>query len=168
MRPDPSRVVPFAQAYIALVNETELRAAFINHTAALNEMLDSIPPGKYDYAYAPGKWTIKEVVPHLIDAERIFIYRAVCFARKDPGPFPSFDENAYADNSKAGRRSWDVLVEELRLVRGSSKLLYDSFDEEQLESGGISSNHPSYVRGIGYILLGHATHHMNLIKERYL
>ena len=168
MRPDLSRASIFSHNYITLVPETEMNSAFAVHTDLLLSVIDSIPPDKHEFRYGPDKWTVKEVLQHLMDAERIFVYRALCFARQDPGPFPSFDENEYARHSKAGKRSWTDLVEELRLVRASTRLLFASFDEEQLESGGISSDQPSYVRAIGYTLLGHGSHHVNILRERYL
>ncbi len=168
MRPDLSRVGNFYHNYINLVTEDELTEAFEKESASLVRFLDTIPADKYDYRYAEGKWTIKEVLQHIIDAERIFSYRALRFARKDATPLPGFDENLFAAAAKADTRSWDKLVEEFKVVRRSSELLFNSFDEEQFQSNGISSNSPNYVLGLGFILIGHAMHHQKIIKERYL
>jgi uncharacterized damage-inducible protein DinB len=168
MRPDLSRVVNFYHNYIDLVTEDELMEAFDKESASFIRFLDTVPTEKYDYRYAEGKWTIKEVLQHIIDAERIFAYRALRFARKDTTPLPGFDENLFAAASKADRRSWDKLVEEFKVVRRSSELLFHSFDEDQLQSDGISSNSPNYVLALGFILIGHAMHHQKIIKERYL
>jgi uncharacterized damage-inducible protein DinB len=168
MRPDLSRVGSFYHNYINQVTEDELAEAFDKESASLVRFLDAIPADKYDYRYADGKWTIKEVLQHIIDAERIFAYRALRFARKDATPLPGFDENLFAASAKADTRSWDKLVEEFKVVRRSSELLFNSFDEEQLQSNGISSNTPNYVLGLGFILIGHAMHHQKVIKERYL
>ena len=132
------------------------------------QFLQSIPADKRDYRYDEGKWTIKEVLLHILDAERIFAYRALCIARKDKTSLPSFDENLYADNSKADQRDWDELIEEFRLVRQSNGIMFASFDNEQLETSGIASNKSIYVLAIGFILVGHITHHIRIIKERYL
>jgi len=168
MRPDLSRVGSFYHNYINHVTEDELAEAFDKESASLVRFLDAIPADRYDYRYADGKWTIKEVLQHIIDAERIFAYRALRFARKDATPLPGFDENLFAASAKADTRRWDKLVEEFKVVRRSSELLFNSFDEEQLQSNGISSNTPNYVLGLGFILIGHAMHHQKVIKERYL
>jgi hypothetical protein len=168
MRPDLTRVPEFYHNYINQVKEDDLMTAFANQTPALLKFLTSIPKEKYDHAYAPGKWTVKEVLQHLIDGERIFCYRALRFARKDPTPLPGFDENLFAETAKADKREWNDLVEELKAVRRSSELLFGSFDEEQLNASGVSNNHSNYVLGFGYITVGHSLHHMKVISERYL
>ncbi|MGZ5222250.1 MAG: DinB family protein [Chitinophagaceae bacterium] len=168
MRPDLSRVGNWYHNYINMVTEDELSEAFNKESASFIRFMETIPPEKYDYRYAEGKWTIKEVLQHIIDAERIFSYRALRFARKDKTPLPGFDENLFAQAAKAGTRNWDKLVEEFKVVRRSSELLFHSFDDEQLQSDGISSNSPNYVLGLGFILIGHAMHHQKIIKERYL
>lgn len=168
MRPELSRVGSFYHNYINQVPENELSEAFEKQSASLFRFLETIPPEKYDYHYAEGKWTLKELLQHIIDAERVFSYRALRFARKDATPLPGFDENHFAANAKADKRSWDKLVEELKVVRRSSELLFHSFDKYQLEADGISSNTPNYVLALGYIIIGHAMHHQKIIKERYL
>jgi len=166
--PDLSRVPEFSHNYIARVKENDLMTAFVNGTSLFIEFLKKIPVEKRDYRYAEGKWTIKEVLQHVIDGERVFTYRALRFARKDETPLPGFDETLFAENSKADKRNWDELVEEFKAVRKSSELLFSSFDEEQLDASGIANNNSNYVLGIGYILVGHSLHHMKVIKERYL
>lgn len=168
MRPNPDRVVSYFHGYMALVPEDDLLEAFDNQSASFIRFLQTIPADKHDFAYAPGKWTLKEVLQHIIDAERIFGYRALRFARLDPTPLPGFDENLYVQNAKSQNRTWDKLVEEFQVLRRSSQLLFQSFDAEQLEAGGIASNGPTYVLGIGYILIGHTLHHQKIMKERYL
>ena len=167
-RPDLSRVPEFYHGYISSVKENDLLTGLKSSTKNLFELLKSIPPGKQGYRYADGKWTIKEVVQHMIDGERVFTYRALRFARKDDTPLPGFDENLFADTSKADKRNWDDLVEEFAAVRKSSEAMFASFDEEQLESSGIASENSTYVLGIGYIVAGHVNHHCQIIKERYL
>ena len=168
MRPDLSRVPKFYHNYISYVPQDELAEAFRIQTPALIQFFESIPPAKYDYRYADGKWTIKEVLQHIIDAERIFAYRALRFARKDDTPLPGFDENSFADNSKAGKRDWKNMAEELKVVRKSSEYLFGTFDDDQLDATGISNNSPVYVLGIGFLLIGHSLHHVRVLKERYL
>lgn len=168
MRPDLNRVPQFYHRYINHVPENDLMEAFRVQSAAMLSFLESIPAEKVEYRYAEGKWTIKEVLQHVIDAERIFAYRALCFARKDQTSLPSFDENLYADTSKANARDWKNLVEEFAIVRRSSEYLFGSFDAEQLDSTGVANNNPVYVLGVGYITVGHALHHVKVLKERYL
>jgi hypothetical protein len=168
MRPDLSRVPVFYHNYINQVPENDLMEAFQKESPALIRFLETIPPDKYDYRYADGKWTIKEMLQHIIDGERVFDYRALCFARKDPAPLPGFDENIFAKNAKADRRNWNDLLEEFKTVRKGSEFLFASFDDEQLNAAGIASDHSNYVLAFGYINIGHSLHHQRIIKERYL
>lgn len=168
MRPDLTRVPEFYHNYINQVPEDDLAMAFRNQTAAVIDFFENIPSNKIDHAYAEGKWTIKEVLQHIIDAERIFSYRALRFARKDPTPLPGFDENLFAANAKAAGRDWKDLLEEFKVVRKATEFLYRSFDEEQLNATGTSNNSSIYVLAFGYISVGHAIHHTNIIKQRYL
>jgi len=168
MRPDLSRVPEFFHNYIKLVPEDDLMTSFKNQTQVLFDFLETIPAQKINYAYAPGKWTIKEIVQHMIDAERVFCYRALRFARKDLTPLHGFDENLFAKNAKADKRNWDDLVEEFKSVRNATQHLFGSFDEEQLEATGTSNNSSNYVLAFGYISIGHPLHHVKVIKERYL
>jgi uncharacterized damage-inducible protein DinB len=165
---DFSRVPEFYHGYITLAMKDDLPKAFEKHQTELIFFLKDIPKKKWDYRYAEGKWSIREVVQHIIDAERVFAYRALCFARKDPMPLPPFDENIFAANSKADNRSKKDLLKELKIVQQSSAQLFNSFDEEQLDQPGTSSGKSTYVKGIAYIVLGHALHHKKILEERYL
>ena len=167
-RPDLSRVPDFYHNYINQVPENDLMTAFKNQTPAVTQFFQNIPATKIDHAYAEGKWTIKEVLQHIIDAERVFSYRALRFARKDPTPLPGFDENLFAENAGVGKRTWSDLLEEFKVVRRATEWLYSSFDEDQLNAGGTSNNSSIYVLAFGYISVGHAIHHTNVIKQRYL
>jgi uncharacterized damage-inducible protein DinB len=168
MRPDLSRVPVSFHNYISQVKQDELQEAFSAGTPAFMQFIESVPPSKYDYRYADGKWTIREVLQHIIDAERIFAYRALRFARKDTTPLPGFDENSFAENAKAETRQWKDLVNEFKAVRTASEYLFASFDKDQLEATGTSNNNPIYVLALGFILVGHSLHHMRILKERYL
>lgn len=167
-RPDLTRVASYFQRYINQVEGDELLPALRNQAVSFVSFLETIPQAKTTFSYAEGKWTIKQVVQHIIDAERVFAYRALCFSRKETQPLPGFDENLYADNATASHREWNDLIEEFRVVRESTNLLFSSFTEEQLNSGGIASGNPNYVLGIGFIIAGHVTHHEKILKERYL
>ena len=167
-RPDLTRVPIFYHNYINQVVEDDLMTAFANQSPVVADFLAAIPAQKVGYAYGADKWTIREVLQHMIDAERVFCYRALRFARKDPTPLPGFDENLFAENAKAASRSWNDLLEEFKAVRKATEWLYGSFDEEQLDAAGLSNNHSNYVLAFGYISVGHSIHHMKIIKERYL
>jgi len=167
-RPDLSRVPDYFHNYINQVTDDELMRAFANNTSSILTFFKTIPSEKHNYRYADAKWTIKEIVQHIIDAERIFSYRALRFARKDSTPLPGFDENSFAANAKADKRNWNDLMEEFIAVRKSTEILFASFDEEQLQSEGISSGRSNYVLGMGFICVGHCNHHRRIIEERYL
>src|SRR5687768_13498006 len=113
-RPDLSRVPEWYHRYIAQVKENDLLTAMETQTGSFIKLMKKIPEQKRNYRYAKGKWTIKEMLQHIIDAERIFAYRALCFARQDSTPLPGFDENEYAFNSKASKRDWNSLIEEFK------------------------------------------------------
>lgn len=158
----------FFQRYISQVKEDDLATAFEKQMPAAAIFLESISEELSFRKYEEDKWTIKEVLQHMIDAERIFTYRAVCFARKDQNVLPSFDENGYALNSKANNRLWKDLVAEFIAVRKSTELLYKSFDEETLDAAGKASDYVISVSALGFVIVGHAEHHLRIIQERYI
>jgi hypothetical protein len=167
-RPDLTKVPDFYHNYINQAKGNDLMKAMRKQTGKFLLFLQKMPKDKRNYRYAEDKWTIKEVLQHIIDAERIFAYRALCFARKDASPLPSFDENSYAANAKVENRKWKDLVNEFLVVRWSTEYLFDSFDDEQLETAGTASGKSNYVLAIGFIIIGHANHHIKVMKERYL
>ncbi|MBF8149575.1 DinB family protein [Winogradskyella sp. F6397] len=128
----------------------------------------SIPKEKHSYAYAEGKWTIKDVLLHVIDTERIFTYRALRVARRDKTILPGFEHDDYVVHAGAKNRSFDSLLEEYKAVRQATLTLFSTFDAGTLKLIGNASGSPISVRAIGYILLGHENHHIKTIKERYL
>ncbi len=167
MRPDLNLIANWCHPYIAQVQETDLADAFAANGEKFLSFFENIPAEKHNYRYAPGKWTIKEVIQHIVDTERIFAYRALRFARQDRTRLHGFDENLFADNAKAHTRPWLTLLEEFKVVRKSSELLFLSFDQTQLESKGYANDSPTYVLGIAYTLIGHSLHHLSVTKERY-
>lgn len=167
-RPDNTRVFPYFVRYIDQVEEDDLMTALRNQASSFITFLAGIPESKRLFRYADDKWSIHEVLQHIIDTERIFAYRALCFSRKETQPLPGFDENTYADNSAADSRRWDDLVEEFKAVRKTTEILFASFTAEQLEAEGIASGNPNYVLALGFIMAGHVNHHAKVIKERYL
>ena len=167
-KPSPLTHPGYFQRYISQVQEEDLTIAFKNQLPVITALLQSISEEKSAYAYAPGKWTIKELLQHMIDTERIFAYRSLCFARNDQNSLPGFDENDYAANSNAGLRSWKDLVDEFLLVRKTTEILFNSFTSEALNNSGIANNNPTTALSMGFTTVGHAYHHMNVLREKYL
>jgi hypothetical protein len=167
-KPLPNTYPAYFKNYVDQVPDEDLFTGFQNQSAVIKQFLGSITEDKSNYAYDTGKWTIKEVLQHIIDTERIFNYRALCFARKETLSLPGFDENLYAANSNANHRSWRELVDEFAAVRSSTEFLFKSFTEEALATSGISNNNPATVISFGFITLGHFYHHKNVLQERYL
>ncbi len=128
----------------------------------------NIPHEKHDYAYEEGKWSVKDVLLHIIDTERVFIYRALRIARQDKTPLASFEQDDYVASGYTSKRTLMSLLEEYKTVRQSSIALYNSFDSIALEQIGEASGFPISVRALGYILTGHENHHNLVIKQRYL
>ncbi len=158
----------YYQTYIDKVDHTELVSGLISSNAKFSAFLEAIPEAKFDFAYAEGKWTIKEVVQHIIDTERVFSYRAMCIARKEQVELPGFDQDDYVLTSNANERTKQSLLNELRVLRQSSVALFDSLSNDALQRIGTANGNPISVRALGFILIGHENHHSEVIKERYL
>jgi len=154
--------------YINLVDSKDIVASFEKNFKETLSFFSSIPEDKWLYSYAEGKWTINEVIQHILDTERVFAYRALCFSRKDTVELPGFDQDDYLINSNANSRSKESLIEEYISIRNATITLFKSFSEEMLLQIGVASNSSLSVRAAGYIIVGHEKHHCNVIKENYL
>lgn len=132
------------------------------------KFVQDIPLEKHDYRYDIGKWTIKEIIQHLIDCERIMTYRALRFSRNDKTELAGFDENSYADNSNGNQRHLKDLLMEFSLVRHSTLTLFKSFSNEALAQKGIANTVEMSVRALGFMIIGHQEHHKKVFRERYL
>jgi hypothetical protein len=154
--------------YIAKAADTNVVKAIRQNTKAFEKLLKHIPPKKRKHAYAEGKWTIKETLQHMIDAERVFAYRALRTSRLDATPMPGFDENNWAMAANKLDRKWKDLVEEFASVRASTEIFFESLGDEQLLFAGMASNLNINALALGYVIAGHVQHHIELIKERYL
>ncbi|SHI83090.1 DinB family protein [Flavobacterium terrae] len=155
--------------YINKVESEDLIEALeVNLDDFTNFIENIVPDSKYEFRYQPEKWSIKEIVQHIIDAERIFAYRALRMARFDKTPLPGFEENDYVSVSESDKRTMDDLIREFVLVRKSTIELFESFSDEMMKSIGVASGKEVSVRAIGYIISGHCIHHQQVIKERYL
>jgi uncharacterized damage-inducible protein DinB len=165
----PNEYASYYANYINQVSDeyslTEELEISVHH---LIKFVQNIPLDKFDYRYAEGKWTIKDIILHLIDAERIFTYRALRFARNDKTALASFDENEYVEEAQANKRSIQDLLTELLIVRQGTLALFKSLNEEQLLRIGTASNNPMSVRALGFVIIGHQNHHQRVFEERYL
>ena len=158
----------FNATYIKAAGEVDLIEELEICLHDFIRFVQNIPMDKFDYRYAEGKWTIKEIIQHIIDTERIFAYRALRISRNDSTPLPGFDENIFAQNTAGNARSLQDLLTELSAVRHSNLLLFKSFSEDQLKRVGIASENPISVRAIGFMLIGHQKQHQKVFEERYL
>jgi uncharacterized damage-inducible protein DinB len=165
----PTEFAPFYATYINQVSEEyTLQEELEISLHRFIKFVQDIPMDKFDYRYAEGKWTIKDIIQHLIDAERIFAYRALRFARNDKTDLPGFEENDYVDNANANERNIMSLLTELSAVRQSTLLIFKTFTEEQLLRQGTANNNPISVRALGFVIIGHQNHHQRVFVERYL
>ena len=167
-RPHENEYGTFYKNYVALAIGNNIDEVISIHSKKINDFYNNLPQAKADYAYASGKWTIKDLLQHLIDAERIFVYRATRFARKDNQNLLGFEENDYAKNANAAKRTLQSLKGELSSLRESTNLFLQNLDEEQLHQTGTANNHSISVNAIAFIIFGHLLHHKNIIEERYL
>lgn len=165
----PEEYAAYYNTYLQLVDTAwplveELEVSVHNFI----RFVQDIPMDKYDYRYTEGKWTIKDIIQHLIDTERIFSYRALRFARYDTTELPGYDENMYAETAIGAERKLQEMLTELALVRQSTITLFRSFNAECLTNKGLASGNTASVRALGFIIIGHQNHHMKIFKERYL
>jgi len=160
----------YFEQYIQLVSK-EQKSILENLEASqkdFEETLRSVLKEKGDFAYAEGKWTLKELIQHIIDTERVFCYRALCFARNDKTSLPGFDQDVFVDNCDVSTRDYYDLLDEMQLLRASTIMLFKSFSKEALLRISVASGNEISVRALGYLFSGHQMHHLNIVKERYL
>ncbi len=166
-RSDIDPLPDFFDTYINLVENITIVEALEKHSVFISEENIEILKQLGSKVYAPGKWTIKNIIQHVIDTERVMSYRALRFARRDATPLPGFDEDYFAAHSKADSRTLNDLLEEFSIVRKSSIVLFKSFNDEMLKQTGISSNRTISVLALGFMIAGHQLHHLNVIRKNY-
>ncbi len=167
-RPQPNDYAAYYETYVGKVKGASVEELMTAYNQSLLDFYTFLPEEKADHKYAEDKWTVKELLLHIIDAERIFSYRALRIARKDQTPLPGFDENSYTPASKASNRSLQSLKDEFVAVRKATDILLSTFDEEQLSQRGTASDQPVTVNAIAFIIYGHMIHHKQILEERYL
>lgn len=165
--PAPDEYAPFYHGYVAGVADADLLALLESQVAALRRALGGLSDEAARYRYAPGKWSIKDVVGHLADAERVMAYRALRIARGDATPLPGFDENAYAEAAGADARPLADLLDELAAVRTATLALVRALGADALARRGTANGQPVTVRALVFIVAGHAHHHARILAERY-
>ena len=166
-QPLESEYAPYYQGYIAHVSEDEILPVLRSQLDALDVLLGRVAPERETYRYAEGKWSIREIVGHLIDAERVFGYRAFCIARGESQNLPGFDQNDYMLTAPYDRIDLEDLLAELRLVRLSNIAMLRNLDEEAWMRIGTANGNQVSVRALAFIMAGHARHHMGVLQERY-
>ncbi|MHB1297526.1 MAG: DinB family protein [Gemmatimonadaceae bacterium] len=168
IRPVASEYAPFYAGYVTQVPDGDVVEALIGGVEIAAALLHDVSDAAAMRGYAPGKWTLKEVVLHCSDAERIFAYRALRIGRGDTTDLPGWDENAYAPMSGANARSLESLIDELESVRESTVTLFEGLPEDAWTRTGLANGKVVSVRALGWIVAGHLLHHLDIIQSRYL
>lgn len=167
-KPHIQEIPDFYQKYVEKVPDQGLEEVLTNGLRETESLLQNLTEEQWLHRYAAGKWSMKESFLHMIDAERVFTYRAMRIARGDQTPLPGFDQDAYVPNSVADQRSPESLLAEYRAVRLASIALFQSMGEEALKRTGTASNNPFTPKVLGYVAAGHELHHLKLFREKYL
>jgi uncharacterized damage-inducible protein DinB len=167
-KPLPIEYAPHYATYIKLVAGEDLIHELETGRQQFLEFIRSIPESKLNYRYAEDKWTIKEIIIHIMDTERIFSYRALRFSRNDATPVPGFDEDEYIPEANGAGRDLDGLLEEYNALRTSTIEFFKYMTAEMTMRTGIANNKEISVRSLAYVIVGHEIHHANVIKARYL
>ena len=168
IRPKPDEHLAYYSTYIDRVPDGDIVDTLSRQTPETIAFLKAIPESKVDYQYAPGKWTIRQIVGHLADGERVFQYRAFRFSRTDATPVPGFDENLYVDNAPFTKVSMEKLIAEFEYLRRASIYMLSNLDAEAMGRVGVANGNPITVRALAFIMAGHETHHVQVMKDRYL
>jgi DinB superfamily len=168
MRPRPGDYSTYYENYITLIGDEDILKILNDQSKKTQDILNSFSEHRGNYRYADGKWTVKEVVGHLLDTERVFAYRALCIARGEKKSLPGFDQNDYVSEGNFNRRELFDLNYEFRLLRESNLLLFRSFTPEMLKLKGFANESSVTVLAILFIIAGHEKHHMNVLREKYM
>lgn len=168
MRPDVGDYAPYYERYIKLIEGDDILKILNDQSKKTQDVLNSFSEHKGNFRYAEGKWTVKEVVGHLLDTERVFAYRALCIARGEKKSLPGFDQDDYVKDGNFNRRDLFELNYEFRLLRESNLLLFRSFSEEMLKKRGFANETSVTVLAILFMIAGHEKHHMKILREKYM
>ena len=166
-RPPDTEYAPFFARYVSLVPEADLLAVLEGQPAELARLSSIVPADREKFRYAEGKWTIRELVGHIVDAERVFGYRAFCISRGEQAPLPAFEENEYIRNSQYDRQPLRELVSEFAALRETNLAFLRRLEDKEWERLGTSNKNPASVRALAFIMAGHVRHHFAVMRERY-
>ena len=167
-RPEKTEYSEFNADYVESVEETDIVSAMQKQLTDIENLFSSVSEEKENFAYASGKWTIKELLGHLIDGERVFSYRALRISRNDQTPLPGFDQDLFMENADFSRMKLADLIKEFSNLRRANIIFFQNLTEEKWSRTGTASDYPVSVRAIAYIIVGHVRHHENILKEKYL
>ena len=168
-KPSPGEFAPYAAAYIDLVLEEVALLSHLRHgDNVVFDLVSRIPEAQLAVPFAPGEWTVKQILVHIIDQERVFAYRALRFARGDTTELATFNHDAYVETSKANQRSLDAILAEYRAVRQSTLTLFEGFDDSVLACAGKVGGHSTSVRALAWLIAGHELHHLTSIRNNYV
>ena len=167
LRPKEGEYLPYQYTYLSRVPDGDLLAMFAQQVQETVNLYASLTSTQLAYAHAEGKWTVQEVLQHIIDCERVMTYRAMRFARKDTTPLPGFDENLYVETSGAMQRSIEDMISEFQALRAATIAFFKSCTPEMLQASGMANGGNFTVNAYAWILVGHELHHMAILQERY-
>jgi hypothetical protein len=167
-RPEKNEYNEYYETYVSLVPETDVVRVLEDQQAELADIFEKIAEEKSLYAYAEGKWTIKELLGHLTDGERIFAYRALRISRADQTPIEGFEQDGYIENSNFNQTDLSVLLAEFLYTRRANVIFFQNLPENAWTRTGTASDSPVSVRAIAYVMAGHVRHHIKILRERYL
>ena len=167
-RPTESEYAPDYQSYIDQVSQSDILPVLRAQMDELDVLLGRVEPHQETFRYAEGKWSIREIVGHLIDGERVFGYRAFCIARGEQQNLPGFDQDDYMLTSHYDQSELEDLISELRLIRLGNIAMFRTLDEEAWSRTGVANNNSVSVRALVFVMAGHLRHHMNVLREKYL
>ncbi len=168
LRPEKNEYAEFYETYVSLVKEIDIVSALENQPEDLREILAGISAEKENFRYAEGKWSVKELLGHVIDAERVFSYRALRISRGDKTPLAGFEENFYVAGSNFSNTKFADLIEEFSLLRAANVLLFKNLSNEAWRRTATASDAEVSVRALAFIMVGHVRHHANILRIRYL
>jgi len=167
-RPDETEYAPYYGKYMSLVSGDDILKALSDQVSETLTLLRSVPESQAGFRYADGKWSVRELVGHMIDSERIFAYRALRFARNDTTPLPGYEQDDYILNASFDACSLGDLAAEFESVRRATLFLFKHLDGEAWMRRGVASENEVSVRALAYIIAGHELHHMGILRDRYL
>ena len=166
--PAPSEYAAYYGGYVNLVAGDDVVAALERQTLETLALVRGLPEARGDFRYAEGKWSVKELIGHIIDGERVFTYRALRFARGDETPLPGFEQDDFVEHGNHNARTLADLADEYEAVRGATLALFRSFDDAAWQRSGVASDNEMSVRAAAYVTAGHELHHVKILRERYL